>query len=85
MTVDDGHGPKYGCTFRKCANPEAVVPCPFVKDRLDKAEFMKLAGEVVQANCEHEWRQHWVAGYGGDPPYPDGYFCVRCLIFAPEK
>lgn len=29
---DDGHGPKYGCTYQKCGNPSAELPCPFVKD-----------------------------------------------------
>ncbi len=31
-TKDDGHGPKYGCTYQACGNPNAEVPCPFVKD-----------------------------------------------------
>ena len=62
--MSDGHGPQMGCTYVKCGNPSASVPCPFTKDAATKPQ----AGD----DCTHEWRQ--LIRLDGL-----SFYCVRCL------
>lgn len=80
---DDGHGPKYGCTYQVCGNPSAEKRCPFVKDETGMT-FIELPIDVdhmrsvAKSKCEHEWRQLVDVE-------PHGFYCIRCLTISPSK
>lgn len=67
------HGPKQGCNYLHCGNPDDWENCPFVQDEKQ---------ERKAPECKHEWRQYWVANENtttGDPvAVPDGYYCIHC-------
>lgn len=48
---DDGHGPSYGCGWNNCGNPDAELPCPFVKDDTTPSRGLP---ELVQAMRRHD-------------------------------
>lgn len=66
---DDGHGPKYGCTYQACANPYAPQPCPFVKDKKPAAQADEP--QCVAKRTMHEFRQL--------VPYDRTFYCIYCL------
>lgn len=71
---DDGHSPDI-CNYRQCGNPDAEVPCPFVKERV---EVEPAILSRVELECTHEWRQVIL---GGETKFPDDlvFYCIHCL------
>lgn len=86
MTIegDDGHGPRYGCTYNKCGNPNLVsqARCPFVKDDIGANRPTPETSECWAPMISHEWRQYWVVDDNTPTgmPYskPDGFYCIHC-------
>ncbi len=72
LNQEDGHSPDI-CNWVKCGNPDAVLPCPFVKS---KDEYVELGQDVQRAECKHEWRQYFQAA--DLTLYECGFYCIHC-------
>lgn len=74
--LDDGHGPKYGCNYRYCGNPDDASNCPFTADEPQPQRVP--VSDLPTPTCQHNWMQLWVTS---PEPHPDGFYCTKCLSY----
>lgn len=85
--VDHQHGPRFGCNYNGCGNPNSSARCPFVKDSPLLSTGDNGPELVIPVPCRHEWRQYWVSlpdTVATEARYmPADFYCIHCLTIRP--
>jgi len=68
----------------ECQGGRTMISPPVPQEECDRCN-------PTVAECQHDWRQKWDWEYEGEEgehsiriPYPDGYYCTKCLTKSEE-